>query len=45
MQKADSVVFETLIERVGAGERLSGDEVRALATTPDILSLGMLAVV
>ena len=43
MQKADSVVFETLIERVGAGERLSGDEVRALATTPDILSLGMLA--
>src|SRR5688572_1738353 len=43
MQKADTVGFDRLMERVGAGERLTGDEVRALATTPDILSLGMLA--
>ena len=31
------------MERVAAGERLSADEIRELAATPDILSLGMLA--
>jgi len=31
------------MERVTAGERLSADEIRDLAATPDILSLGMLA--
>jgi aminodeoxyfutalosine synthase len=38
-----STSLDALTERVTAGERLSGDEVRDLATTPDILSLGMLA--
>ena len=38
-----SISLDALIERVTGGERLSGDEVRDLATTPDILSLGMLA--
>jgi hypothetical protein len=38
-----SISLDALIERVTAGERLSADEVRDLATTPDILSLGMLA--
>jgi len=38
-----STVFDTFGERVAAGERLSPDEIRALATTPDVLSLGMLA--
>ena len=37
-----SISLDALIERVTAGERLSADEVRDLATTPDILSLGML---
>ena len=31
------------MERVSAGERLSADEIRDLAATPDILPLGMLA--
>ena len=34
---------DALMERVNAGERMSADEIRDLATTPDILSLGMLA--
>jgi aminodeoxyfutalosine synthase len=38
-----STSLESLIERVTTGARLSADEVRDLATTPDILSLGMLA--
>ena len=38
-----SISIDALIERVTAGERLAADEVRDLATTPDILSLGMLA--
>ena len=38
-----SISLDALIERVTAGERLSADEVRDLATTPDILSLGILA--
>ena len=38
-----STSLDGLIDRVTSGERLSPDEVRDLATTPDILSLGMLA--
>ena len=38
-----STSLDGLIARVTSGERLSPDEVRDLATTPDILSLGMLA--
>jgi aminodeoxyfutalosine synthase len=38
-----STSLDGLIERVSSGDRLSADEVRDLATTPDILSLGMLA--
>jgi aminodeoxyfutalosine synthase len=38
-----SISRDVLMERVAAGERLSADEVRDLATTPNILSLGMLA--
>lgn len=38
-----STVFDAHLERVAAGERLSPDEVRELARTPDILPLGMLA--
>jgi aminodeoxyfutalosine synthase len=38
-----STSLDALIERVTAGERLSPDEVRDLAATPDILSVGMLA--
>lgn len=38
-----STVFDAHIERVAAGERLSADEIRELARTPDILPLGMLA--
>jgi aminodeoxyfutalosine synthase len=34
---------DMLMERVSAGQRLSSDDIRQLATTPDILSLGMLA--
>jgi aminodeoxyfutalosine synthase len=36
-------VFDSYIDRVARGERLSPDEVRELARTPDILPLGMLA--
>jgi aminodeoxyfutalosine synthase len=35
--------YDAHIERIAAGERLSPDEIRALARTPDILPLGMLA--
>ena len=38
-----SSLFDALIARIEAGERLSGDEIAQLATTPDILPLGMLA--
>lgn len=38
-----TTVFDAHIERIAAGERLSADEIRALARTPDILPLGMLA--
>jgi aminodeoxyfutalosine synthase len=36
-------LFDDHIERVSAGERLSPEQVRELASTPDILPLGMLA--
>jgi aminodeoxyfutalosine synthase len=36
-------LFDDHIERVSAGERLSPEQVRELAGTPDILPLGMLA--
>ena len=35
--------FESLMERVNAGERLTPPELAELVATPDILSLGMLA--
>jgi len=35
--------LDRYLERVGAGERLSPEEIRELADTPDILALGMLA--
>ena len=35
--------YDTHIDRLAAGERLSPDEIRELARTPDILPLGMLA--
>lgn len=35
--------YDAHIERLAAGERLSPDEIRELARTPDILPLGMLA--
>jgi aminodeoxyfutalosine synthase len=38
-----SVTFDSLMTRVTAGERLSPDDINQLATTPDILPLGMLA--
>jgi aminodeoxyfutalosine synthase len=37
------ISFDTYIERITAGERLSPDAIRELAATPDILPLGMLA--
>jgi aminodeoxyfutalosine synthase len=36
-------LFDVHIDRVAAGERLTADEIRSLARTPDILPLGMLA--
>lgn len=36
-------LFDTHMERIAAGGRLSPGDVRALAETPDILQLGMLA--
>jgi aminodeoxyfutalosine synthase len=38
-----SSVFDSLLERVMAGDRLSSDEVTTLWNAPDILPLGMLA--
>ena len=38
-----TTLFDTHIDRVAAGERLSPDTIRELARTPDILPLGMLA--
>ena len=38
-----TTLFDTHIDRVTSGERLAADEIRALAHTPDILPLGMLA--
>ena len=38
-----STTFDRYLERVTAGERLSAEEMHELATTPDILPLGMLA--
>src|SRR5258705_883835 len=38
-----SSIFDALLERVGAGERLGADDLAQLAETPDILQLGMLA--
>jgi aminodeoxyfutalosine synthase len=35
--------FDGLMARVSAGERLGAEDIRQLASTPDILSLGMLA--
>jgi aminodeoxyfutalosine synthase len=35
--------FDRYMERVGRGDRLTSGEIRELAATPDILSLGMLA--
>ena len=40
---ASSSAFDTLLDRVSAGGRLSADELAALADAPDILPLGMLA--
>jgi aminodeoxyfutalosine synthase len=36
-------LYDAHIERIAAGERLSPDDIRELARTPDILPLGMLA--
>ena len=36
-------LFDTHLDRLASGQRLSPDEIRELATTPDILPLGMLA--
>ena len=38
-----STMFDTYMERIEAGEPLSADEITELASTPDILPLGMLA--
>lgn len=38
-----TTLFDTHIDRITAGERLTADEIRELARTADILPLGMLA--
>lgn len=38
-----ATTFDLYMDRINRGERLSPAEIRELATTPDILSLGMLA--
>ena len=38
-----SLVYETFSKRIAAGERLTREELRELAATPDILTVGMLA--
>ncbi len=35
--------FDLYLDRINRGDRLTPEEIRELATTPDILSLGMLA--
>ena len=35
--------FDVYLDRINRGDRLTPDEIRELAATPDILSLGMLA--
>ena len=39
----DVASFESLMDRVNAGERLTAPEITQLASAPDILQLGMLA--
>jgi len=43
MHMNTSTTFDRYMERIEAGERLSASEIQELATTPDILPLGMLA--
>jgi aminodeoxyfutalosine synthase len=43
MHMPTATTFDRYHERVSAGESLSPDEIRDLAATPDILSIGMLA--
>lgn len=38
-----TTLFDAYIDRVNGGERLTADDIRELARTPDILPLGMLA--
>src|SRR5262245_4037366 len=38
-----STTFDRYMERIEAGDRLAASEIHALATTPDILPLGMRA--
>jgi len=38
-----STFFDSLLDRVNAGERLLADDIAQLAATPDILTVGMLA--
>lgn len=38
-----STMFDAYMERIEAGDRLSAEEIQELASTPDILPLGMLA--
>ena len=38
-----ATTFDLYMDRINAGDRLSPEEIRELATTPDILALGMLA--
>lgn len=38
-----TTLFDAHLERIAAGERLSADDIRELARTPDLLPLGMLA--
>jgi aminodeoxyfutalosine synthase len=38
-----STIFDRYMERIEAGDRVSAEELQELATTPDILPLGMLA--
>ena len=38
-----ATTFDVYMDRINGGDRLSPAEIRDLATTPDILSLGMLA--
>lgn len=42
-QSVTTATFERYAERISSGEALAPDEIRELASTPDILPLGMLA--